>query len=104
MSSQIGNTLAKKGRKTREPTLLCVGYIIPTHGSSTVFFGVLHPWKVHNLMGWVQKYEKKSNEKVRFPFSCTLSMYSKNENFFGTSPLICLIHLVQQASNDTMTQ
>ena len=62
------------------------------------------PRNVHNLMGWVQKYEKISNEKVRFPFSCTLSMYSKNENFFDTSPLICLIHLVQQASNDTMTQ
>ena len=64
---------------------------------STVFFGVLHPRNVHNLMGWVQEYEKKSNEKVRFPYSCTLSMYSKNENFFDTSPLISLIHLVQQA-------
>ena len=65
--------------------------------SSTVFFGVLHPRNVHNLMGWVQEYEKKSNEKVRFPYSRTLSMYSKNENFFDTSPLISLIHLVQQA-------
>ena len=26
---------------------------------STVFFGVLHPWNVHNLMGWVQEYEEK---------------------------------------------
>ena len=66
----------------------------------TIFFGVLHPRNVHNLMGWVQEYEK-SNEKVRFPFSCTLCMYSKNENFFDTSPLIHLIHLIQQASNDT---
>ena len=71
---------------------------------ATIFFGVLHPWNVHNLMGWVQEYKTKSNEKVRFPFSCTLSTYSKNENFFDTSPLIRLIHLVQQASNDTMTQ
>ena len=68
-----------------------------TSVTTTVFFGVLHPWNVHNLMGWVQEYEKKSNKKVRFPYSRTLSMYSKNENFFDTSPLISLIHLVQQA-------
>ena len=79
----------------------------------TVFFGVLHPRNVHNLMGWVQEYEKKSTEKVRFPYSSTIYMYSKNENFFdtsppftsllssnkqnNTSPLIRLMHLVQQA-------
>ena len=67
------------------------------HDPTTVFFGVLHPRNVHNLMGWVQEYKKKSNEKLRFPYSCTLSMYSKNENFFDTSPLIYLIHLVQPA-------
>ena len=64
---------------------------------TTIFFGVLHPRNVHNLVGWVQEYEKKSNKKLRFPYSCTLSMYSKNENFFDTSPLIYLIHLGQQA-------
>ena len=30
--------------------------------SSTIFFGVLHPRNVHNLMGWVQEYETKTNE------------------------------------------
>ena len=52
----------------------------------TIFFGVLHPRNVHNLMGWVQEYEKKSNEELRFPYSCTLSMYSKNENFLTPPP------------------
>ena len=70
---------------------------------ATVFFRVLHQWNVHNLMGWVQEYEK-IQQKSKIPFSCTLSIYSKNENFFDTSPLIRLIHLVQQASNNTMTQ
>ena len=67
----------------------------------TVFFGVLHPQNVHNLMGWVQEYEKKSNEKVRFPYSRTLSMYSKNENFFDTSPLICLPPHLSHSSRPT---
>ena len=54
-------------------------------------------------MWWVEEYEKMK-QKVRFPFLHTISMYSKNENFFDTSPLIHLIHLVQQASNDTTQQ
>ena len=33
----------------------------------TVFFGVLHPRNVHNLMGWVQEYEKKIQRKSRIP-------------------------------------
>ena len=35
--------------------------------SSTVFFGVLHPQNVHNLMGWVQEYEK-IHRKSKIPF------------------------------------
>ena len=30
---------------------------------STVFFGVLHPRNVHNLMWWVQEYEKNPTKK-----------------------------------------
>ena len=40
--------------------------------NTTVFFGVLHPRNVHNLMGWVQEYEKKIQRKTKIP----LFMYS----------------------------
>ena len=29
----------------------------------TIFFGVLHPRNVHNLMGWVQEYGKNPTKK-----------------------------------------
>ena len=35
---------------------------------TTVFFGVLHPQNVHNLMGWVQEYEEKIQRKRKIPF------------------------------------
>ena len=34
----------------------------------TIFFGVLHPWNVHNLMGWVQEYKEKIQRKSKIPF------------------------------------
>ena len=84
---------------------VCFGIVY----QSTIFFRFLHPQNVHNLMGWVQEYEKMKR-KVRFPFSCTISMYTKMRTFLTPPPsFISFISsnkqvMIQLSSNDAMIE